>query len=253
METNNIFFDYSPDLYIKKIQNKEYFSYSRFNDGELIAAIKQTDIGKSLQTEKNCDNHKYFPEMGKELLESLKYGNDKNYIIQYLWGWIRNNQFNQYTEFLIQNKFITGSYQKSDFLQHMLRYEPEKFKIFINEIKKYDIVFVGPSYTSEITFLGKYKHIQIPQVNCYLEKKSIINNIEKEITGNQMILFAASMTTNVLIMELFQKYGNDNFMIDIGSLFDIFFLDKNKSIKQRTDNLTMIESIRVNYEEYFIK
>ena len=60
--------DLEIDYFLNKIKNKEFFSYSRFNDGELICAIKNfTQIG-SIQ---NCDKHVYFPELGKELVNSL--------------------------------------------------------------------------------------------------------------------------------------------------------------------------------------
>ncbi len=251
MNNKNIFFDHDASFFLDKIKRKEFFSYSRFNDGELLCAIKQTSIGRNLKVEKNCDNHSYFPQMGKELLETLKFGNEKSFFIQYLDRWSRNKEFNQYTDFLYDNEYLVGTYQYSDFLQIMLRNNTEQFKSFIEEIKKYNIVVVGPKYLSKVNFLGNYKHIEIPQTNCYLEKNFIIDKLNKNIGENNIVLFAASMTTNVLIYELFKSHGNNNFLIDIGSLFDIFFYNKNINVKQRTPNLMIVDQLKQKYYEYF--
>lgn len=60
------------------------------------------------------------------------------------------------------------------------------------------------------------------------------------------------MATNVFIDILYKKYGNTNFLIDAGSVWDIFFHKSNPKIKQRTPNLTNLNKLYKVYPDLFI-
>lgn len=244
-------FSYNTDFFINKLENKEYFSYSRFNDGELICAINS--LSKNSPSGRNCDNHQYFPEMGKELIASLNRSDCKSYFIQYLAGWIADPNFAKHSLDLLNGNMLNGKYQFSDFLQIALRTDPINFRKFINILNSNKVIIVGPEYLSSISFV-KYQHfIEVPRLNCYTEKKSIINQLKKILTTDYIVLFSASMATNVIIDHLHEKYGNSNFMIDAGSIWDIFYIDSNSGIRQRTPNLQRLDRLREYYPNYFQK
>ena len=52
--------NYEFEFYLNKLKNKEYFSFTRYGDGEWICINNTVD---SIITGKNCDGHHYFPEM----------------------------------------------------------------------------------------------------------------------------------------------------------------------------------------------
>ena len=76
---------------------------------------------------------------------------------------------------------------------------------------------------------GKKATKILNQLESTQEKNNILNRIKNVIDTYDMVLFASSMTTNVLIDELHKDYGRSKFLIDIGSLFDIFYYYKNKN------------------------
>jgi len=237
--------------FLNRLENNEYFSYSRFNDGELICAIQS--IITIDNKKENCDRHMYFPSMGKELASTLNRSDCINYFIQYLDGYYTSSPYNNYSSILLSKNILTGIYQKTDFLQNILRNNPNEFRRFIQILNSKEILLVGPAYLSSISFI-KYKNfIEIPLRNCYLEKNNILKMIEKINPINSVLLFSASMSTNVIIDELYEQYGRNNFMLDIGSLFDIFYIDINKQIRQRGPNLNRVDSLKKNYSHYFQK
>jgi len=246
----NKYVDYDMDYFTNRIINKEYFSYSRFNDGELICGIKQLD-GVEINSVKNCDNHDYFPKMGKELNESLNHSDGKKYFIQYLEEWIDDDNLKEYTKLLVENDLMNGVYQYSDFLQHSMRDDHNTFNKFVSTLNENNLIIVGPKYLSEIKFLKVKEFIEVPTLNCYEKKEEILSEIKKVLTKDNIVLFSSSMATNVFIDELFPHYGDDNFLIDIGSLWDIFFYETNPEIKQRTPNLGRVEKFKNWYTEYF--
>lgn len=237
------------DYFLNRIKNKDFFSYSRFNDGELICAIKNfIEIGST----QNCDKHKYFPELGVELTNSLNNSNNENYFIQYLSGFINQEKYKKYTEILINDNKLNGKYVFSDFLQHSLRHHPETFKNLINILNQNNLMIVGPKYLKNIKFLNVNYFVEVPTENCYLKKDEIIKEIETFLKPGQIVLFSSSMATNVFIDILYKKYGNTNFLIDAGSVWDIFFYKSNPEIKQRTPNLTNLDDLYLNYPDLFI-
>lgn len=156
--------DLEIDYFLDRIKNKDFFSYSRFNDGELICAIKNfTEIGST----QNCDRHKYFPELGVGLVNSLNNSDNEKYFIQYLSAFINNPKYIEYTEILINDNKLNGKYVFSDFLQTMLRYKPEKFKDLVNTLNQNNLMIVGPKYLKNIKFLNVTDFVEVPTENCY--------------------------------------------------------------------------------------
>jgi hypothetical protein len=246
----NNFVDYDINYFTNRIINKNYFSYSRFNDGELFCVIKQVDNDLEKNLIKNCDSHEYIPTMGIELLSSLKNSDNEKYFIQYLESWILNEKGTKYSEILIKNNYLTGKYQYSDFLQKSLRNNPDEFKKFVEVLNQNKIIIVGPKYLSNIKFINYENFIEVPIVNCYNDKKNIVESIKNNLKDDTIVLFSSSMATNVFIDEIF-KYNDKCFLIDIGSLWDIFFHEKNPEIIQRKINLSKLETFKKYYKDYF--
>jgi hypothetical protein len=241
--------DLEIDYFLDRIKNKDFFSYSRFNDGELICAIKNfTEVGST----HNCDKHEYFPDLGLDLIQSLNNADNKNYFIQYLSAFINNSKYIEYTETLLKNNKLNGQYVSSDFLQIMLRYKPEEFKKFIDILNQNQIMIVGPEYLNKFKLLNITDFIQVPTKNCYLHKDRILHEIRNKLKENQIVLFSSSMATNSFINVLFAEYGNTNFFIDAGSIWDIFFYKTNPEIKQRSVNFDKITQFSNWYKDFFI-
>lgn len=241
--------DLDIDYFLNRFKNKEFFSYSRFNDGELLCSIKNF---KEIGLVKNCDGHQYFPNLGLELTNSLNNADNKKYFIQYLSAFINNPKYIEYTKILIKNNKLNGNYVSSDFLQTMLRYKPEKFKEFIDILKKNNIMIVGPNYLTKLNMIKPIDFVLVPTKNCYLEKDKILSEIKTKLKKNQIVLFSSSMTTNSFIDILYKDFGNTNFFIDAGSIWDIFFYKTNPEIKQRSVNYNKVDQLYEWYQDFFI-
>lgn len=242
--------DYNSEFFINKIKNKEPFSYSRFNDGELLCVIKTLD-NNEVRHDYNCDGHNYLPQMGEELMKSLKNSNCDDYFIQYMDTWLNDEKFIEYTDLLYNKSILSGEYQYSDFLQFILRNEPDTFIDFVNILNKNELMIVGPEYLKNIKFLNYSYFVEVPLKNCYNDKENILKTIKENINDDLIVLFSSSMATNVFIDELHKEYGGKVFLIDIGSLWDIFFHKSNPEIKQRSPNLNKLDKFIEWYKEFF--
>jgi|688.fasta_scaffold267276_2 hypothetical protein len=238
------------DYFIERLSNKEYFSYSRFNDGELLCVVKEIDNSEKISNG-NCDGHLYYPDLAKELMISLTRSNCEDYFVQYLGNWIRSKTFIDYTNMIQERISMEGVYQYTEFIQLMFHKHPEKFKRFVDILNQYDIMIVGPEYLEKIKFIKFSSFVKVPTKNCYNSKDSILTEIRSKISTGTIVLFSSSMATNVFIDELYDDFGSNSFLIDVGSIWDIFFHKTNTEIKQRTPNLDKLDDFKEWYKEYF--
>ena len=153
---------------------------------------------------------------------------------------------------MIQERIsMEGVYQYTEFIQLMFHKHPEKFKRFVDILNQYDIMIVGPEYLEKIKFIKFSSFVKVPTKNCYNSKDSILAEIRSKISTGTIVLFTSSMATNVFIDELYDDFGSNSFLIDVGSIWDIFFHNTNTEIKQRTPNLDKLDDFKEWYKEYF--
>jgi len=113
------------------------------------------------------------------------------------------------------------------------------FNKFISVCDGKNIILVAPSYMIELNKFIKTirKHIIIPLVNCWLSKDKIlkeINDYLKDKKENHIVLFSASMMSNVLIDILYKKYKIHSFL-NMGSVFDPFLKRKIRNYHLKLD------------------
>jgi hypothetical protein len=204
--------DNNAQFYINKLKNGEYFSFTRWGDGEWFCTV-----GVNGQ---NCDGHRYFPEMSSDLQKALK--NNKGY---YKAVWPTTHGQIQRNLPLIQNYLKTNEIDVN--WVNAIVWEDLVIREDINELTDTlgNMNFVIVSEASKRDLPIKYiDFIEIPKVNCYLEKDRIKNDMiaMTEKYDNVVFGLSASMMTNAIVDELYDVIGNKCWMIDFGSIWDPF-------------------------------
>jgi len=243
---NELFFKRDFEYYLDRIKNNEHFKYVRYNDGELIAIIGNTPNGA------NCDGHQYFPEMGQELKQALlDYKYSEEYVLESFDYWYNLLPHTRQILNILKSVNPDLCFLHTDFIRISHEQEPEKFIRLLEELKKKNLVIVGPWYLTELKRFLNFTHIDIPLKNCYYAKDIIISQIQ-EINGgsdNNFYLFSASMPTKIII-EAF-KADNKNTYLDWGSVWDTFFVSPAYGFirKRSTSNHDKYREI---YKDYLI-
>jgi len=200
------------DFYLNKLKEGEFFSFSRWGDGEWLCATGSSGM--------NCDRHIYFDELKRGLNNALI--NDKGYykaIWDFEHGQIKRvlniilthvNQLDVKTDWvdagIWENLVLVGGIEKlKEQLENM-----NFIMISNNDKRRINLKYVD--------------FIEIPKINCFLEKERIKNDILEMVNKYDKPVFglSASMATNVIIDELYDEIGNKCWMIDFGSIWDPF-------------------------------
>lgn len=201
--------------HIDKINNKERYTFSRFGDGEWNAILEKKG--------QNCDGHKYFPDMGLRLKEVLT--SSPEYYVG-----LQNLAHRQNTEIIDNYANEYGiKWVASDIFHHASI--KGNLQPLLDALDTRNVILVGAEHLKN--YNKKFKFIPVPSKDCWTDYKKTLTRIQEyllqndadnlEEPKNYVILFCASMMSNVLIDDLHpiaEVVGVT--LIDMGSVFDPF-------------------------------
>lgn len=210
---------------LEQIISKYPVTFIRIGDGEINAMF-----GHPAKKTENCDNHTYFADLGKSLINVLKKKPDYHIGMQSLAMRIRKKEIDY---FKTKNKLDKLKWFNADILHHASI--KGLIKPFFNAVNyRKNIVLVGPQFLSKIkSYINYDYHVVIPGLNCWESYKQILYDCSKIVNriinrpvnnGDVLFLISASMPAKVLIDDLYCQY-NDKLnisLLDTGSLFDPF-------------------------------
>lgn len=205
---------------VEKLIEREYFSFTRYGDGEWNAML-------GCDRPHNCDGHEYFPDLGKRLIKCLQ-SDPKYYLgIQSLAMRQRGDEITQWVNNYCSQKIDTWS--NADILHHAsIKGKLPQFFSVINAASD-DIILTAPEYLIPIRNKISYgTFITVPEKNCWLHYDRLISDIAYGIktackqSKYVVVLLVASMPANVLVHDLYSVFGDRATILDIGSVLDPF-------------------------------
>jgi len=200
---------------LSRLENGDHFSWARYGDGEWNCIL-----GKD-PDKVNCDGHHYFPDLGEALKKILEAQRPYFLGMQRL-AEEQNSGNPEFERLKSLNKW--GS---SDILHHASI--KGQLKPFFNVIKNYDVTIVGPEkllMNLDDDVVGDFYPLEIPEIDCWKAHNKTLNGLTKSIFRapdghyGDLVLYCASMMSEVLIDEMWQIYGSDITQIDLGSVLD---------------------------------
>lgn len=183
------------------LRDEVNFKFARYGDGEWLCMFGKEGA--------NCDNHKYFTDLGEQLKKSLIEEPD------YLCGIQPLSLSHKIRDKILS--FTEGlkiNWVDADCL-HSASIDG-KLKEFGEAINHRYVILVGPAHLHS---LFDCVHIVIPDVDCWLQYEKVCEQLDFHLKGsnNAVVLLCASMMSEVIISR-FRKV--DCTMVDCGSVFD---------------------------------
>lgn len=221
------------DQFFEIIRDEKPIAFSRFGDGEWNCILSPNDA------KGNCDGHKYFQSLSSQLREVIRmyagfnsyYLGMQNFAIQRMGDRIQSylQSVNQFSiEWIDADVFHKASIKS-------------RFKEFIDLVRTKETIIVGPAYLRK---LDCYSHfVEIPEKDCWLEKDRILSEIKSIILskeGYKVVLFSASMASNVMINDM-AFFEEKHAYLDMGSVFDPYVGKSTRSYHKK-----LIEELKNN-------
>jgi hypothetical protein len=200
-------------FYVARLARGEPFSFARYGDGEWNAIFGVPG--------QNSDGHRYFTDLGERLRDSLIHPRP------FLHGIRLNVPFREarrISDFLRRHRVRLPWYDAGVF--HRANIEGRLFPL-VRELKGKPVVVIGPRFLRDLeALLFPIAHfIEIPLHDCWLARDEIVSAVRdyaRTRPEGVVYSFSASMAANVLIHDLHPELGARNWLIDIGSVWDVY-------------------------------
>jgi hypothetical protein len=205
--------------FLDKIKNQEFFSLSRWGDGELsILEGNNIDLlnkgNGEFKYDKDIPKYEFYR---KKLLDSYKFKDD-NYYIGIACPCCVGDEKHKYMKDLSEqdedhltwaNIFVNSNYNHFD--MYLKEFNNKIINIVVN--KQSDVNDL-PFKTKNIWYVGK---------DAWVDDYKLVNEISNYINNNkienELFLFASGPFANILTYELW-KVSKKNIYIDIGTVLD---------------------------------
>jgi hypothetical protein len=190
-----------PDL-CAKLADGTPFAYSRFGDGEFKAVFGIDGV--------NCDGHPFHPDLGRRLAEILE--SKPGYLLGLLplavrvHGMERILSVSEGIHWVMANTFPLALLEG-------------RMGSFFDGLVERDVLLVGPEHLRPLSEQRGWAHLPISSRDCWSEYEDVLVCLRDSIGPGIVVLFCASMMTNVLIDDLHRGAPRITY-VDVGSAFD---------------------------------
>lgn len=197
------------DELVEMLDDGVPFSFSRFGDGEFNAIFGLSGA--------NCDGHRYFPDLGRRLEEILQRHPEYLLGLQPLAIIVHGVK-----QILSVSSHADGAKGIQWVLADSLHIASldGRLDLFFDALRGRRTMLVGPEHLREFSLSKGWDYQQVPARNCWTAYEETLDGLKTWLSDSgDVVLFCASMMSNVLIDDLF-TYNPANTYIDAGSVFD---------------------------------
>jgi hypothetical protein len=210
--------------YVGLLARDEPFSFVRYGDGEWSAVLGRSGA--------NCDGHDYFPQLGARLSATLDDQYPYFYGLQYYGLKLDGRAIADY----IRRRRISVAFHNADifaFANVLGRLNP-----FIEALRRRPVAIIGPAHLKDLGHVFPVaQFFEVPSKNCFLAADDVSRSIREWGKGREGVVysFSASMAANVMIHDLYPDLGQTNWLLDLGSLWDVYAGVKSRGWFQSLD------------------
>lgn len=193
--------------YAAMIESGEPFSQANYGDGEWNCIFGVSG--------ENCDGHQYYPDLGEALRRTLLTPK------RYLHGIPSGMRTLLNAESWCGRNNVRGIrwVEKETLSEANWRGE---LKPLFDVLRTRRVMLVGAGHLRKLPnqLLNAAWLVEVPAKDCWREVAGIYNQVLRHGFDKDVILFSASMMTNVLVYRLFDDIGDRVTMLDMGAIFD---------------------------------
>lgn len=210
--------DISLHLFVDKLERAEPFSFVRYGDGEwscILQCAQRTGSGSQ-----KLD----IPKLQELLAEGVVNApHNSNYFLalQSVGFLERKGLLKRIEPWLVRNCTQPVNWCNGEVF-HRASMKGKLYPL-VEQLRKMEVVVVGPHWLKRLDrdVFPYVKFIEVSTRDCFAQHVGITKEILKSPEGS-VISFSAGPTTKVLIYTLYPELGSTNFLIDFGSLWDIY-------------------------------
>lgn len=200
---------------VAAVTSRTPLAFSRWGDGEWHSVFGRTRT-------RNCDGHRYFAGMGKELLQVLL--SRPPYWLGMQALALRVFQHQRIERWLAEQQLADLAWVDADVLHHAsMRSE---LTPLIDAIRANGPIVLGPAHLQRLAaLLGTRTFIAVPDRDSYLALPALRSALEasaEAAPAGTVISLSAGMPAKLLLDGLYNGAGRRHILLDCGSVWDLY-------------------------------
>lgn len=199
---------------IQHIKDKTPVTFSRWGDGEWYSVLGR-------RHGRNCDDHDYFPKMGKELRNVLLSRPPYVLGLQNLALKVFDGKIEKWLQ---DNNLVDLDWVNADVFHNASG--QGKLEPLLQALRQAKLVMIGPPHLAKLKkFLGYNNFVTVPPKNSYLAVTSLLHEIYSVLDlapVGTVVSVSAGMPAKLLIDAMFNRYGHRHLLLDFGSVWDCY-------------------------------
>lgn len=226
--------------YIEQFQQQQPFTLSRWGDGEWRAVLGAD--AKKGPGGANCDGHRYFPAMNRELDAILRSQPAYCLAMQPLAERLFGPRIRRYVQ-----QHCPGREWHDARELFNAGWEGNLGQV-LKAIGSMPNIVVGPPYLSGLRqIIPVHKLVAVPGKNCFLEIDRLVRETREVLQAAPkpcVVTFAASMPANIMINRLYAEFGQSAFLLNFGSVYDGLLGKRTRKLHSQWNNKANLDALK---------
>lgn len=201
----------SLDTVLDHIRSESPFSLSRWGDGEWHSVL-------GTHKRRNCDQHRFFPEMGVSLANILRSKPKYSVGIQPLALKTMGDRINRW----LSKNSVDLIWSDADVFH--LGAMAGRLDEIVDAVFSRNLLLVGPTHLAQLQSRLNYNHfVAVPSRDCFRAVDKIVTRASAWLDNQDqpsLVAISASMPAEIILDRLYSVHGNYHSFVDFGSLWD---------------------------------
>lgn len=209
------------DFYISRLKEGEPYAFARYGNGEWDCIFQRNErTGTGSQGLR-------IPALRQGLMESIRtHQGDDNYLLaMQSRGYLKRCKLLGIVEKWLHLNAPNAKWHCGEVFHKASR--NGRLYPLVAQLRKMNLIVVGPPHLKglEREVFPRMKHVFVRPRDCFVTYKDLYAGVVRVIKSSKspvVVSFSAGPTTKVLIHQLYEREGKRCFLIDFGSLWDIY-------------------------------
>lgn len=226
------------EFYVDKLRKGEPFAFTRYGNGEWDCILRKAETTHSGSQDLTA------PRLRENLVNSIvnAYCSDDYLLALQSLGTLKRLGLLDSVEHWLKVNTSSLTWYAADVFHNACR--DGLLAPLVRQLQNRRLVIVGPAHLRHLTIFDHLNYfIEVPARNCWTERRYIETSLLRTVQPGTVVSISAGPTTKPMIHWLYPRFRDTAFLIDFGSLWDVFVDKPSRNYQRRMSEATIRQNL----------
>lgn len=225
------------DFYINRLKEGKPFAFVRYGNGEWDCILGKATITRSLSQDLNA------PRLRENLVNSIvnPYSPDDYMLAMQSPGTLERLGLLELIDCWLEANTRDLTWYAADVFHNASR--DGLLAPLVKQLQNKRLIIVGPAYLEHLAIFDHARFVEIPDKNCWSTISRIKASLSSIILKDTVVSISAGPAAKPMIRWLYPRFRDIAFLIDFGSLWDVFAARPSRKYQRQMSVATLRRNI----------